>query len=236
MSDDKQKPSEARLSPRDRQILEHVHRYRLTTVAVLRHHLLSGLSANAAAKITRRLCRTNYLRSFALCHPTRYFVIGEAGAQVMGVSRHRVDPLGPQSLPQEYGTLIYATFSKQARIRLTKQEIREHCPWMPRRMFEATFCSNLASKSLELIRVDLGGPVDHVARKCLADINELRCSPRFQPFLSQCPFRLVVITATREKSVSLRKALDRHDWPAGLAIHFSILPELLTLSRSPRHA
>jgi hypothetical protein len=225
-----------RLSPRDRQILEHVHRHRLTTVAVLRHRLLGGLSTNAIAKITRRLCRANYLQSFVLCHPTRYFVIGDVGAQVMGVGRHRVEPLGPQSLPQEYGALIYATFSKQSRLRLTKQEIRQHCPWMPRRMFEATFCSNLVSKTLELIRVDLGGPVDHVARKCVADINELRCSPQFQPFLSESQFRLVVITATREKSISLRQALDRHDWPTGLAIHFSILPELLTLSRSSRHA
>ena len=225
-----------RLSARDRDVLAQVYRDRLTTIAALRHRLLVGLSRNAATKITRRLQQRGYLQQYTLIHPTCYFVLGELGAQFMGLGKHRAEALGPQSLPQEFAAMTYATFSKGLRLRLTKHEVRELYPWIPSRLLEATFCIEKATKVLELLRVDLGGPVDHVARKCVADIGELLDRPEFKSLVESACFRLVIITATREKCVSLRQALDSHCWPRGLHIHFSIVRELLSLTGSHTHA
>jgi hypothetical protein len=43
-------------------------------------------------------------------------------------------------------------------------------------------------------------------------------------------FRLVVVTATKEKAAAIRQALDQHEAPHGLQLHFSILPDLLSLA------
>lgn len=231
------KPKHRRqLSLRDRKIVEHVLRYRLTTVEVLRRVVLPGLSPNALSKIAGRLCDAGYLRKYTLLHPKRYFILSETGANAMGVGNHRATPLGPQSLPQEYAVLIYATLGQTLRRRLTKAEVQGKCPWLAPAMAEAPHCEDQQHEVLELIRVDLGGPADHVARKCAADVAERRRLREFATLLAQRHFRLVVITATKEKAVAVRQALDRHEWPSGLLIHFSVVPHLLPLAASPNHA
>jgi hypothetical protein len=225
-----------RISARDRQIVEHVARYRLTTVEVLRRIVIRGLSANAVSKIANRLCDSGLLQKFTLLHPTRYYLLGELGAKSLGIGTHRTIPLGPQSLPMEYAVLAYSALSKQPRKRLTSSEVRTLCPWLPAALVESPHCLDEQQQILELVRIDLGGPADHVARKCAADVNDRRRIREFDPFITGGHFRLVVVTATKEKSASIRQALDRHDWPIGLALHLSIVPQLLSLTASRHHA
>lgn len=231
------KPKNRRqLSLRDRKIVEHLVRYRLTTVEVLCRVVLPGLSSNALSKIASRLCDAGYLRKYTLLHPTRYFVLSETGANSLGVGNHRAAPLGPQSLPLEYAILVYATLGKTPRRRLTAEEVLRKCPWLKPALAEAPHCEDEQHEVLELIRVDLGGPADHVARKCAADVTARRRWREFATLLARRQFRLVVITATKEKAAAVRQALDRHDWPTGLLIHFSVVPQLLSLTASRNHA
>ena len=225
-----------RISERDRRIVEHVARYRLTTVEVLRRTVIGGLSANAVSKVANRLCDSGLLQKFTLLHPTRYYLLGEAGAKALGVGLHRTAPLGPQSLPMEYAVLAYSTLSKHPRQRLTSDEVQKLCPWFPTAFVEAPHCFEEQQQILELIRIDLGGPADHVARKCSADVNERRRIREFDQYITSGHFRLVVVTATKEKSAAIRQALDRHDWPSGFALHPSIVPQLLSLTASRHHA
>lgn len=220
---------------RDRLVLEHVARYRLTTLKVLSRAVLPGLSRNALNKIANRLCAANFLQKYTLLHPTRYFVLGEAGARALGVGIHRATPLGPQSLPLEFAVLAYATLGNKPHKRLTSSDVRQRCPWLPAALADTPHCVDQADV-LELVRVDLGGPVDHVARKCVADITERCRLPEFAPFVAAGRFRFVVITATSEKATAVHKALDRHDWPRGLLIHFSVVSQLLSLTASQNHA
>ena len=231
------KPKHRRqLSLRDRKIVEHVLRYRLTTVEVLGHVVLPGLSPNALSKISSRLCDAGYLRKYTLLHPTHYFVLSETGANSLGVGNHRATPLGPQSLPLEYAVLVYATLGKAPRRRLTAAEVLRKCPWLKPALAEAPHCEDEQHGALELIRVDLGGPADHVARKCAADVTQRRRWRQFAALVTQGHFRLVIITATKEKAAAVRQALDRHDWPPGLLVHFSVVPQLLSLTASRNHA
>jgi hypothetical protein len=225
-----------RFSRRDREIVEHIARYRITIIEVLCRRVLPGLSPNAVSKVVNRLCKTGFLRKYTLLHPTKYFVLGELGVKWLSINSDRAGPLGPQSLPLEYGVLVYATLGEHTHTRLTQVEVLHKHPWLTATLASGPHCRDEQDKILELIRVDLGGPADHVARKCAADLNRRRRLRDFLPLVAQSRFRLVVITATKEKAAAVRQALERHDWPTGLLIHFSVIPKLLSLTTSRNHA
>lgn len=224
------------LKPRDLQVVEFVARYRLATVEALRRAVLPDLSANAIAKLVNRLDALDLLRKYTLCHPVRYFVLGEAGAKAVGRRFKRTWALGPQSLPIEYAVLSYCTNRYPPRRRLTVQEVRAGWPWLPAVSAAAPHALDGSSPTLELLRVDLGGPADHVARKCARDVNARRRFAEFAALVATGRFRLVVITATPEKAAAVRQALDRHVWPSGLRIHASVLPQLLPFTARGRNA
>lgn len=215
------------LTSRDRQVLEHVARYRMTTSTTLRQSLFPQLSANAVGKIVNRLYRAGLLAKYPLVHPSPYFVLGAKGANVLGLGSHRTTPLGPQALPIDYAVLLYCVLGQQPRHRLLSHELFELCPWLPPPMTAVPHCLDPRQRVLELVRVDLGGPADHVARRAVQDIAARRRLPEFLALLAEGRFRLVVITATKNKSQALRSALQQHDWPAGMQVHFSVVPQLL---------
>ncbi|MEZ5940294.1 MAG: hypothetical protein R3C18_02805 [Planctomycetaceae bacterium] len=225
-----------RIKARNRRLLEHVARYRLTTVEALCRVVIPGLSANAVSKTVNRICDSGLLKKFTLIHPTRYYILSEAGAKALGVGIHRCAPLGPQSLPMEYAVLAYATLGKEGRQRLTLEEVQHLCPWLPTPLAQAHHCFDERQQVLELVRTDLGGPADHVARKSFADLTARRRIPEFNQLIQANRFRLVVITATKEKSSAIKRSLDRHDWPAGLALHLPVVPQLLSLTARLHHA
>ena len=115
--------SRRRLKPRDQQVLQHVARYRLTTSEIVRRAVLIELSHNAVTKLMNRCCESDYLHKYTLVHPTRYYVLGAAGAYLLGLGEHRVVSLGPQALPVDYAIVVYALLGKQPRQRLTRAEI-----------------------------------------------------------------------------------------------------------------
>ena len=176
------------------------------------------------------------MQKYTLLHPIRYFVLGEAGTRLLGITPNRMLSLGPQSLPTEYALLVYANVGKQPRRRLTKQEVLERCPWLPPALAEAPHCSDQSNATLELLRVDLGGPADHVARRCFADIAARLRLREFSAFVREQRFRVVVLTGTKEKAAAIRQALDGHDWPTGLTFHFTVVSDLLSLTTSRNHA
>jgi len=228
--------STGRLTPRDRAILAQVARHRLTTVAVLRRTLFPALSQTAVTKIVGRLCRHRYLCKYTLHHPLRYYVLGETGGKLLGLGAHRSAALGPQALPLEYAALLYAMLGKQPRTRLSRGELQTRFPWFPEPWAEACHCLDESTNILELLRVDYGASADHVARKCGQDIHRRSHSHDFLKLLTAGRFRLVLITATPEKGAALRQALDRHDWPRGMLLHLSVIPELLMLQARTTHA
>ncbi len=223
------------LSDRDRSILEHVARYRLTTLEALRSVVLPKLSRNALNKITGRLCKLGFLKKYKLLHPQKYYILGERGVRSLGVGAHRAAPLGSQSLPHEFALLAFATLGTTQHLRLNAVEVRQHCPWLPLSLAMAPHFLDDAGV-VELVRVDLGGPAHHVARKCAADLSIRSRIAEFPPFVAAHRFRLVVITISTGKSTAIQKALKHHHWPEGLAIHCSVVPQLLSIEASENHA
>ena len=231
-----QKPTNSQSSAeRDQLILEHVARYRMTTLEAIQRAVLTGLSRNAVNKIANRLCDAGSLRKHTLLYPMNYFVLGASSVRNLGLGTHRASPLGSQSLPQEFALLAFATLGPHQHLRLNAAEVKRRCQWLPLSLAVASHCID-QTNVLELVRVDLGGPADHVARKCASDLSE-RC--RISEVLQDVAagqFRLVVITSTTGKAAAIKQALSHHQWPAGLLIHFSVVPQLLSLGASANHA
>ena len=216
---------------RDRQIIDHVARFRITTNEVLHQLFFKDQQHNAVTKVTARLCRAEFLRKFPLYHPRTYFTLGPQAAKQLGAPFQRTLPLGPQSLPTEYAALVYAAGKSHHR-RLTTQELEQFVPWLYGPFAEFPYCWDESSDppALELLRVDLGGKPDYVARKCEADIEVRRPLSEFDDWVRQLRFRLVVITGTTEKAALIQAALEAHVWPDGLSIRLVVVPDLLHLT------
>ena len=222
--------NEQGLSPRDLAVLMHVDRFRLMTVSLIRRGPLAGLSRSGASKVLNRLIRSGYLSSFILKYPERYFVIGEEGIRLLGRGKHRVLPLGPQSLPIEYATAMHCLLSKIPKKRLQRREVDQQFPCFSDCPTETPICVEEISGRVELLRIDLGGLANHIARKCREDIESRLKVVEFQSMVTSGRFRLVVITGMKEKADAIREALDRQKWPTGFQLHCSIVTDLLFLT------
>ncbi len=220
---------------RDRLILEHVARYRLTTITAIQRVVLPGISRTAADKITNRLVRAGLLQKHHLLYPMKYIMLSEVSVRNLGLGAHRARPLGSQSLPQDFALLAFATLGPQQHLRLNAAEVKKRCPWLPLALTIAPHCIDQANV-LELVRVDLGGSADHVARKCAADLTERSRIREFLSVVAAGQFRLVVITSTQGKVEAIQRALNHHLWPSGLLIHFAVVPQLLSLGAKAKHA
>ena len=221
----------ARLSQRDQLILEHVARYRITTNEVVHKLHFRRQRPNAVTKVTARLTRLDSLRRATLDHPRAYFTLGSAGTAMLGLPENRALPLGPQSLPTEFGVLAFAALGRSTRRRLTRQELQERFPDFEQGIIEQAYCLDAAGV-LELVRVDLGGAPDHIARKCRADMQSRLAAASFAKLIAAGQFRLVVVSCTTEKAAAIGEALQRHLWPDGLLFHLAVVPELILLTAS----
>ena len=227
----------SRLSLRHWAIIEDVRRYRLMTPGVIQARHMPTLQLNAVNKVTARLVRKRVLAKYPLYHPRIYFTLGPIGAQNLGVSMQRTLPLGPQTLPTDYATMVYATTKAHQRRRLTGEELIHLVPGLPGILADFAYCLDETQSPpvFELVRVDLGGRPDHVARKCDADIEVRKPVQQLSRWMRDGRFRLVVITATADKAVAIRDSLSQHVWPTGLTIHLTIVPELIHLTASTYH-
>ena len=226
----KKKNRHKRISKRMWQIVQHAARYRLTTKEIVHRLHYAGKQPNAATKAVNRLCDDDWLRKFPLVYPGQYFVSGPRSVRALGLPRDRILPLGPQSLPTEFAVLLYAHSAKKLR-RVSPSEVTTVCPWYLKEWTNATHIlrMNESPHVLELIRVDLGGPADHVARKCANDVLVRIAAKECRDAIANGLFRVVVVTATTDKAAAIQLSLESREWPRGLRLHLSVVPELLPL-------
>ena len=217
--------SEQPFRKRDLAIVDFVRRYRLATNRVIASQILSGRSMNAVGKVTARLCQCQILTRFVLVPPETYFRLGSQAISSLGISARLAEPLGPQSLPTDYATLVYATSGNARRRRLTADEIDEYMPWLPSDLSQSPYCVD-AHGQLELIRVDLGGSPQHVARKT-TQASRIRLDvPQISELAAASRFQVVVLTSSEEKSRAISKALLASGCTDAVRVHIAVIPRL----------
>jgi hypothetical protein len=218
-----------RLGPRDHDIFEHVRRYRLTTREVLHRLFFPEVKPNAVTKVTSRLCDGGFLRRFDLYESRDYFVLGPEAARILGVPQKRTEELGVQARPIEYATLLFCTGAGD-RERLTRDELKAHHPsiLVPGVDSSHYYLDRDGGKTrLASIRVDCGGPPDHVARKCRDDLDRRLEHDAFKDLIANDQFMIAILTGREEKASAIHETLKRHPWPNRFRL--SVIPELVHL-------
>ena len=219
------------LSRLEKLILEHVVRDKITTNEMIQKRFLEMRHPSAVTRITSRLTERGWLCAFPLLYPTKYFVAGKRTASAYGLASGRTQPMGPQSLPTEYAILEYTAANSSCVRRLTCDEIRTLIPWYGEEHTNIAHCHRETTDGwcLELLRVDLGGSADHVARKCKGDLESRLTQAKFRELVSSGGFSIVVITGSTAKAEAVLQALDQHVWPSGIVFRTSVFFSLIPL-------
>lgn len=218
-----------RLGPRDHDILEHVGRYRLTTREVLHRLFFPDVKPNAVTKVTSRLCDSGFLNRFDLYESRDYFVPGIEAARMLGVPRKWTESLGVQALPIEYATLLYCAGAGD-RERLARAELEEHHPSVLVPGVDASryYLDRDGGRTrLASIRVDCGGPPDHVARKCRLDLDRRLRHDAFRALVAADQYMIAILTGRKEKADAIHESLQRREWP--IRFRLAVVPELVQL-------
>jgi len=213
------------LRPRDTEVVDFVVRNNVATNSTLGLTQLQGISPNAVTKVTARMCDQKLLTRYDLIPPEDYFRLGNRAISLLGISRRLAEPLGPQSLPIEFGTLVYATQVNARRRLLTKVELAEYVPWLPHELSQAPYCLDVHGV-LSLVVVDLGGSPQHVARKvCRVTITRLEID-EIADLAAQARFQIAVITASDQKAKAILKALQSAQCQDAIQVRLIVIPKL----------
>lgn len=211
------------MTDRDQQIIQLTDRYRIGTNSAYQRIVFGQQSLNAVSKVTARMCRQGWLQRYPLIPPEDYFTLGPMAVRQFGYSSRRTEPLGPQALPIDYAVLLYATYGD--RTRLLPAELHELVPWLPDELCHAPFCRT-SGGVLELIRVDLGGSPQHVARKTARDCSRRLEVSEFRQLVDDKKVQLVVLTTTTAKARLIRQAIEGLSWETNIRLHIATISRL----------
>lgn len=220
-----------RLVDRDFEIFEHIMRYRMATREVLHRLFFSDSEPNAVTKVTSRLTEHGFLNRYGLYPSRSYYTLGPKAASFLGVTYKHTRDLGPLAKAREFGVLSYCCLSPTLRERLTVRELSEHHPDLLQGGLDNShyYLDNDGEVTrLAYIRVDLGGSVDHIVRKCRDDIAARQRFDAFDHLMNNGRFAIAIVTARDEKVAKIRDAVrQRKNWP--VYFHVEAVPELVEL-------
>lgn len=220
------------LTDRDRSILDHLKRYRITTNEVLETRFFGGDGHDALKTVRRRL-----VGAFLQARPLgigrrRYYQLTPRAARMFGEPEEVAAPLGTQALPRAYAVLVFCCLSGKRRERLHRDELREEYPELAG--------SSLATHSdlyidewggkprLARILVDYGGETAALVRKCHRFLAESRDRiAGFSNMLRQDAFTVTILTGEETKKQSIIDALTRK--PLDARVRIEVIGDLTTL-------
>ncbi|MDZ4848519.1 MAG: hypothetical protein SGI77_04445 [Pirellulaceae bacterium] len=218
----------AELGKRDRSILSDVIRYRLTTNEFLHSRYFEHLQINAVVKITGRLVRQGWLNAYSLIDRRQYFVPGPKLVKGYGLPISRSRPLGPQSLSTQYAVAKYCFYSGLNLKLVTNEEFKVAFPLLDDQVVGGVnvLDGDGANATLRLVRVDLGGTPEHVAKKCSLDLAARQKIGAFNELVGAKRFVSVVLTASSVKQELIQQAVAKRRWPRGIRFQVFVVPEL----------
>ena len=207
-------------------VVKHVIRYRIGLNSIIGRRYFPGYHRSTVEKFTAELCRTNWLTSYSIEHPQKYFVPGPMAVRRFGLPRRASDARGPQAYPVDFTTLLYCSDSKNKAFRLTSQEIAERFPWYESSTSPHAHCASRNGRqlTLEMLRLAHIGCPKQLARKYRQDTERHATAQECQQH-----FRLVILVGTLVRAKVLQAALGNLKWRTSVAIKFSVIPEMYDL-------
>lgn len=157
------------LSQRQRQVLEHLRLFRISTTAVIRRHFFAAdATAEAIESFMARLRRRHYIRSATLIGQEDYYWITPTGLREVfseDVSRSSV---GSYAIVECFGRLTFCNDAPETRKKLSWRDFEERYPSLrhPReRQHQFYIDKQEGPPRLGLIHVDTGVRIERMVRK-----------------------------------------------------------------------
>ena len=225
-----------RLTERDRAVLEHVARYRLTTAETLQGLFFSDASTDDAVKsLLRRLRRGGYLESAPLYGRRHYYHLTRRAALLFGLSPAVGTPAGIQAVRQRYGVLAFCCQGARRRQRFTREEFRAHFPDLARELSPGDYAIDTDPSGQDRmvnIRVDFGRETRSLVRKCFNLAAHFLSCRSVYAFADEDRFGLALVTADHHKRKVLSSALEEAAFPLWFTVES--FPELAYLPYQDR--
>lgn len=234
----------ATLTERDRAILEHVLRYRMSTRPVLKELFFREQGLDALKSTLRRIAapvreqlmgrarrnflRRYYLQAFPMCTPDArvYYRLTRRGArevdslEALSKTDQLVTPLQAQQLIANFAILNFCA-QQQVDV-LSRYELREDFPQFQRAGLPARpyFIDERSTQPrLSFILIDHGAEVRWTVRKVMNAIERRLAIPAFERMMRQGTFYLTVLTAFESKKDDITRALSEEDPACAVEIH-----------------
>lgn len=219
----------ARLTERDEAILDHLHRYRITTIEVL-HRLFwkPETTLNAVSQVLARLGA--HVRGVDLGNRSFYQLTAEA-AREFGEDEDFAKFPGATSLARHFAMLEFCCLADERREHITARELRERFPSFNGRGIarNAYFHTQDVPAKLGWLEVDCGNHAATRAKKCLRQFVKRYEAEElgFRRLADSGQFSIALVTTSPGKKLALERALQKLD-PFPISIHISsTLRELL---------
>jgi hypothetical protein len=220
------------LQQRDRDILLHVARYRLTTVEALHRLYLPDRGVEAAKSVLKRL-NGSFLRSRPLFARRRYYQLSSVSTRLLGEPDEASQPFGTHALPTRYAVLQYCCMSHgPERRRMTRDEFANSFPEL-RSIPYGDYCIDIDRRVSRLARiaVDLGGDYLRFLRKLREYLDRDSRVRGLRELIEQDAFVLVILTAEETKRDAIVEAIQRDPLPGLLRVE--TVPDLINFPRRP---
>ncbi|RIK76993.1 MAG: hypothetical protein DCC67_13220 [Planctomycetota bacterium] len=213
-------------SLRDRQILDHVARYRLSTREFIQRHFFAEAGKSAVSKVVGRLVADGYLRVCRLANGFHYYVVGQQGREFTDAASDADRPFTEQSFPLAYGFLAFC--SAHGVRRLTSSEFQTTFPELCRpRMKTGSFYADARHTPARLgtVLVDRGNPPKLIIRKLQRLLAQHYRLPNFAQRIQAGQFCVTILTAWPLKQRLLASAV-KLGFRAALPVEVVTVPEL----------
>ncbi len=213
-----------KLQDRDNEILDFIARYRMATREILHRRFFDDSELNAVTKVTTKLVDANYLLSYPLYGNAKYFVLGTIGAKARGIPPRVAKPIGPQSLLIQYGLLEYCQEQNSHRERLTVSDMQKlYAAIVQRGIDSANYVTDATGEltKLQFVRVDGGGPADHVIRKIRLDMATRNTNAMCSALNANSRFEIVCVTYSKSIAEQIEGRLAKEDLWCPVKVFYS---------------
>jgi hypothetical protein len=215
------------LSDRDRKVIEHVARFRLSTDDVLRRLFFAGVAGvNAVQKVTGRLAADAWLRRQPLGGQRHYYVPGRRAAEAFELPRRRTGRFSEQTLPVAVAVLYHC-----AERNVCPYTEREFSLQFPDLYFaghhRTTYFldSSTGVARIATFLVDRGNSPRRLRMKLSRIIKQRYVLPNFRDLIAKRRFAVRILTAFPAAKDAIDADVQaRHCGP--VAVTVEVVPEL----------
>lgn len=212
------------LSDRDRAILEHVERYRVTTDDVLAEvFFFPAKSVNAAQKVAARLTEAGWLRKSKPLARRNVYSLGPSYGQINSTVITR--PFTEQSLPPAIAVLYFCI--RNGHKRLTLEDFK----WIDAKLCEAAtrtlpsiVCPHEGGLGIKLLLVDRASPSRRVIWKLKRVVGQRIDRPAYFELIRAKRMSVTVLVPIEDRVESLSREIHKH-FRSKVSVSVSHVPE-----------